>query len=376
MPDWPLLIIAATLFVAYSNGANDNFKGVATLFGGGTSDYRTALAWATIATLAGSLAAFFVATQLISLFQGKGLLPAQLSGSEPFVASVILAAAVTVMLATRIGMPISTTHGLTGALLGSAFMAAGFDLGFNALALNFFAPLVISPLLAVALASFGSPWFRRGLARGGLDRENCVCLGAAVRSPIITPEGLVFVQPTPGLRVIVDRPAACDRTSTGILSGINAQRLLDACHFVSAGAVSFARGLNDTPKIVALGLAGSSLGLSWSVGAVALVMALGGLVHSRKIAHTLSKRITGMDPEHGLFANVVTSALVILASGWSMPVSTTHVSCGALFGIGIANGRAHWEVIRNIVLAWIFTLPVAGISAAAIFVVLSRLTGP
>jgi PiT family inorganic phosphate transporter len=49
------------------------------------------------------------------------------------------------------------------------------------------------------------------------------------------------------------------------------------------------------------------------------------------------------------------------------------VSCGALFGIGVANGRARWEVIRNILLAWIFTLPVAGISAAVIFVVLSRL---
>jgi PiT family inorganic phosphate transporter len=373
MPDWSLLIIAATLFVAYSNGANDNFKGVATLFGGGTSDYRTALAWATIATLAGSLAAFFVATELISLFQGNGLVPAQLAGSEPFVASVILAAAVTVMLATLMGMPISTTHGLTGALLGSAFMTAGFDLGFDALALNFFAPLVISPFLAVALASFSSPWFRRGLARVGLDRENCVCVGAAVRSPIRTPEGVVFVQPTPALRVIVDRPAACDRAPTGVFSRINAQRLLDACHFASAGAVSFARGLNDTPKIVALGLAGSSLGLSWSIGSVALVMALGGLVHSQKIAHTLSKRITGMDPEHGLLANLVTSALVILASGWSMPVSTTHVSCGALFGIGVANGRARWEVIRNILLAWIFTLPVAGISAAVIFVVLSRL---
>jgi PiT family inorganic phosphate transporter len=49
---WPILIIAAMLFVAYANGANDNFKGVATLFGSGVADYHKALWWATAATLA------------------------------------------------------------------------------------------------------------------------------------------------------------------------------------------------------------------------------------------------------------------------------------------------------------------------------------
>jgi PiT family inorganic phosphate transporter len=83
MIDWPLLTVGATLFVAYSNGANDNFKGVATLLGGGTTDYGTALGWATVTTLAGSVAAYFLATPLISIFQGKGLVPSRLSESEP-----------------------------------------------------------------------------------------------------------------------------------------------------------------------------------------------------------------------------------------------------------------------------------------------------
>lgn len=372
MVDWPLLIILATLFVAYANGANDNFKGVATLFGSGASDYRMALAWATGMTLAGSLAAAFVATELIGLFQGKGLVPAQLAGSEPFVASVILAAALTVMLATAIGMPVSTTHGLTGALLGSAFVAAGFEFSFNALAVNFFAPLLISPLIAVALAGIACARLPRVVAGAGFDGENCVCVAGSATPALLTPQGIVFVESLPGLRVIVDRQASCDQSPKPILFGLNGRRFLDAAHFASAGAVSFARGLNDTPKIVALGLAGNSLGLSWSVGSVALMMALGGLIHSPKIARTLSQRITRMDPDHGFLANFVTSVLVILASGWGMPVSTTHVSCGALFGIGIANGQARWTVIRSILMAWIFTLPVAGISAAIIFAVWSR----
>jgi inorganic phosphate transporter, PiT family len=177
MLDWPVIIVGATLFVAYANGANDNFKGVATLFGSGTTDYRKALGWATITTLAGSVDRFLSrASELISIFQGKGLVPSKLSESEPFVAAVVLGAALTVMLATKIGMPISTTHSLTGALFGGGLVAVGFDLGFQALAVNFFMPLLISPLCAVAIASFGFPLLSRALQRAGLNRENCLCV--------------------------------------------------------------------------------------------------------------------------------------------------------------------------------------------------------
>jgi PiT family inorganic phosphate transporter len=131
MNAWPLVIVGATLFVAYANGANDNFKGVATLFGSGTTDYRKALAWATVTTFAGSVTAFFLATELFSMFQGKGVVPDVLIRSESFLAAVILGAALTLILATKFGMPISTTHGLTGALFGGGFVAVGTQLGFQ-----------------------------------------------------------------------------------------------------------------------------------------------------------------------------------------------------------------------------------------------------
>ena len=372
MFSWSVIIVGATLFTAYANGANDNFKGVATLFGSGMTDYRKALGWATMSTLAGSVAAFFLATELISIFQGKGLVPRELSGSEPFVAAVVLGAALTVMLATKIGMPISTTHSLTGALFGSGLLAVGFDLGFSALAVNFFLPLLISPLCAVAIAAFGFPLLNRFVQRAGLNQENCLCLEAVAPS-MVTPQGVVFVETTPGLRVIMDRAAVCAQLQSPTIFGINGQTLLDASHFLSAGAVSFARGLNDTPKIVALGLAGNPLGLSWTVGLVALAMALGGLIHTEKIADTLSKRITGMNPDQGFLANLVTSVLVIFASKWGMPVSTTHVSCGALFGIGIANGQARWKTIRTILMAWLLTLPLSALLSAGFFFVFRQL---
>jgi PiT family inorganic phosphate transporter len=372
MMDWPIIIVGATLFVSYANGANDNFKGVATLFGSGTTDYRKALGLATVTTLAGSVAAFFLASKLISIFQGKGLVPSELSESEPFVAAVALGTALTVMLATKIGMPISTTHSLTGALFGSGLVAVGLDLGFKALAVNFFMPLLISPLCAVAIATFGFPLLSRVLKRAGLNQENCLCVEAETPS-MVTPEGVAFVEATPGLRVIVDREVACAETPSQTIVGINGQKLLDASHFLSAGAVSFARGLNDTPKIVALGLVAGALDLRVSILLVATTMALGGLLNTRAVAQTLSMKITGMEPDQGLWANLVTSFLVIFASKWGMPVSATHVSCGALFGIGIANGQGRWSVIRTILLAWILTLPCAAIIAGVIYAVLSSL---
>lgn len=103
-----LLIIAAVLFLSYSNGANDNFKGVATLYGSGTISYKQALNLATCTTLAGAIAALFLAGALVKNFSGKGLVPDTLLLQPAFAIAVAGGAALTVLLATRIGMPIST----------------------------------------------------------------------------------------------------------------------------------------------------------------------------------------------------------------------------------------------------------------------------
>ena len=373
MASWVLVIIGATLFVAYANGANDNFKGVATLFGSGVADYRRALGWATATTAAGSLAAFFLASRLIDVFQGNGLVPPGLLQSPPFLAAVIFGAAVTVFAATKIGMPVSTTHGLTGAWVGGGIAAAGINLGFITLVQSFFLPLLISPLVAAALSLLAYPLLRTILRRADVNKETCVCVGNEMLPAAVTPEGIAFTGRAKSLRVIVDQEAQCVQRFTGSVWGVSAQRLMDGAHFVSAGAVSFARGLNDTPKIVAIGLIASALDMTWSIGLVALMMALGGLISARKVAETVSKRITALEPDQGLSANLVTSFLVIFASKWGFPVSTTHVSCGSLFGVGILNGQAHWEMIRTILLAWVLTLPFAGISSAIVYLALSQL---
>ncbi len=147
-----IILFIGACFLAYSNGANDNFKGVATLFGSGTTNYRKAITWATATTFAGSIAAIFLAETLVKNFSGKGLVPDSLIQNPTFAISIALGAAFTVFIATKIGMPISTTHGLVGALFGAGFMAIGNEFNFEKLGSAFLIPLIASPLMAAVLS--------------------------------------------------------------------------------------------------------------------------------------------------------------------------------------------------------------------------------
>ena len=143
-----ILLLLTICFLAYSNGANDNFKGVASLFGSKTTSYRTAIGWATVSTFAGSVTAIFLAQSLLKKFSGQGLVPDSLAGSEYFLLAVALGAGATVILAALTGFPISTTHALTGAMVGSGWVAVGSQVNVGVLGRAFFLPLLLSPLLA------------------------------------------------------------------------------------------------------------------------------------------------------------------------------------------------------------------------------------
>lgn len=138
---------------------------------------------------------------------------------------------------------------------------------------------------------------------------------------------------------------------SSLVLGFNLERLRDGLHFCSAGAVCFAHGLNDTPKIAALLLLAPGFDLHWIIILVATAMLLGGVFNARQVAETMSHKITTITHEQGLSANLVTALLVTFASKLGMPVSTTHVSVGSLFGIGLVSGKANSGVIRSIALS-------------------------
>jgi PiT family inorganic phosphate transporter len=369
-----LLLFLAACFLAYSNGANDNFKGVASLYGSGAASYRTALSWATITTFAGSITSIFVAQSLLRKFSGKGLVPDTLVGSEYFLLAVVLGAALTVILATVTGFPISTTHGLTGALVGAGWVAVGNQVNIAALGKRFIIPLLISPLLAIALGGAIYLALRFFRLRFGITKEWCVCAGSEERIVAIPQPGSILSrqQTTAEYTVLVAETGVCAERYAGSFVGLRSQQVMDAAHFLSAGVVCFARSLNDTPKMVAMLLIMKALDIRLGFLAVAVMMVIGGFIHSRKIAETMSRKITEMNHGQGFSANFCTGLLVIAASVFGLPVSTTHVAVGSLFGIGLTTGQAKPKVMLGIVLSWIITLPCAAIISATAYWLITR----
>lgn len=349
------LILIAALFLAFSNGANDNFKGFATVWGSDTLNYRQALALATLATLAGSFAALFLAETLVQNFSGKGLVADAVVNTPLFMLSVAYGAAFTIFLATWLGYPVSTTHALIGGLLGAGLAQADSAVQLGRLMQTFLLPLLASPLLAAILGALAYTAFRLRAAQ-----DDCLCVvqpelplaAPALQSVSLTLPGIVL-----GTKV--------DCATLPVTSRFSISRWLDKLHILSAMAICFARGVNDTPKIAALLLASSLTDAHTSIWLLAAAMALGGIIFAKRVAERMSHRVTRMDHRQGLAANLITAVLVLFASKLGVPVSTTHVSVGSIAGVGMRARTLDWVSLRQILLSWLATLPLAAVLAFA-----------
>ncbi len=349
-----LLLLLLTIILAFANGANDISKGIATLVGAGISNERRAIAWGTVWTVAGAMTAATVTQGLVATFSGKGLLARPTSGHTLLLA-VACGAIGWLIIATRTGLPVSTTHALIGALCGAGIAAAGVPgVLWLALAKKAAIPLAVSPLLSLGIVVAIYPLTRLAFRRAN---RVCVCVGES-EAVLATPSGTATARaPIP----VVVIASECNEAATG-------QRFkpLDSIHWLSSGATSFFRGLNDTPKILALGVAAAaSVGVTAVpfYGIVVLAMGAGSLVWGFRVTKTLANKVTNISPADGFAANVVTAVLVATASFVALPVSTTHVSTGAIVGTGVARGAKdiQWKTVVDMLLAWLVTLPASAI---------------
>lgn len=309
-----IALIIITLFLAYSNGANDNFKGVATIFGSKLVSFQRAVSITSIFTFAGVVVSAFFAESLVKSFSGKGLIPDEIISQSSFIMAVALGCGFTVILATKLGFPISTTHGLVGALVGAGLIAIGKDVNLGKLGKTFVLPLILSPVLSALLS-----YILFKLSHKKLD---------------LFPE------------------------------------IIDKLHYGTAAIVCFARGLNDGPKIAGMLLIVNFLDLKISLLLIAISMCLGGWFNSKKIAETMGQKITQMNGTEAFNANFITSILVISASAFGLPVSTTHVSVGSLAGIGYVTQKLDTQILKNIVLSWVLTLPISATISAILYKVI------
>lgn len=323
---WFGLLSAVAL--AFANGSNDISKSIATLIGTGESDYKKAVVWVSISTALGAVLASAWAVKMTLLFT-KGMLDPRIQINQMFALSILAGAIGWVLFSTRFGLPVSTTH----AIVGSVVLTALYAFGFNSVLWASVTKKVVLPLLLSPIVAFGLSFVLFRFLFWLCRQKYCLnCRWA---------------------------------------------------HWMSALSSGFARGLNDTPKIAALGFVFYFLfdprvhvAPRWFFLVLAVAMALGGILMGFKVTETLAHKVTEMDHLEGFSANLATSALVIATAIHGFPVSTTHVSSSAIMGMGARKGLSglNWKVVWEIVLAWVITLPLAGGIAVGTFWLLKHVT--
>jgi PiT family inorganic phosphate transporter len=363
------LVFAFGLAIAYINGANDVSKGIATLAGSGVTGYRRATAWGTAWTGAGAVVGSFVARAMIQTF-GKGLFASGVHPTLVAAVATIGGAALWVTIATWKGLPVSTTHAIVGSIAGVAVLAYGV-LGVNwlGLAAKIALPLLLSPLLSLGLTVTALKTWSVLVPNSQAD---CVCADTNIavelsRQPV---DVMTFTSTTPQVQITTCNSAV--HSTPGLT--------LNHLHWLTSGATSFARGLNDAPKMVALILGAAMLtGHGANVPIIYFVVVAGGMMAGswsagRRVTEVLARKVTRMDHREGFVANLITAALVAPAAALGLPMSTTHVASGAIIGVAIRQSDSvNRKVIWDMLLAWILTLPFAALLGMAVFFVVRRL---
>ena len=246
----------------------------------------------------------------MELFTGGSLTDVDFLRSQTAPLAITAGATGWMQFATRVGLPVSTTHALVGALLAGGIAAGGTSaIHWSALLGAIILPLAVGPILALMLSL---------LISGGLGRR---------------------------------------------FHSLPLQHL-QGLHVVSATAMTAARGFNDSPKLGGIGLLAltpiaPTVGVS-SHTALLLVlvlgaMVLGGVLASTRVMRTLAERVVELDAATGLAANSASSLLVTAGAVAGFPLSTTHITGAALVGAGL--DHIQWSIVGQILAVWVLTVP-------------------
>jgi PiT family inorganic phosphate transporter len=345
------ICILLTLCLAAANGANDNGKGVATLAGTNTTSYRKALLWANLSTLAGALFSGVLAGRMFKIFSTAIV---SVKPTPAFTLAVLIGVSSWVAIATFGKLPVSTTHGIVGALIGAGLIFSPASVNFGALLARFALPLLLSIAVSYSVSATLNYFFK--------SLPECTCIQLSLLD--------TGSAQMPHLNVLQGNSTECKAHNSFIAVHI------DQLHWLSSGLVGFGRGLNDTPKIVAIAVTSIGVvGLSSTVFLVLISLAMfaGGVAASGRIARRMGEDIVKMDAREGALANVTTSMLLSLGANFGWPMSTTHVSSGAITGVAHTDkSRLTGATLRDFVLAWTLTPPATAFLAVASYLLITN----
>ena len=319
-------IIVIALVFDYTNGFHDAANAIATAVSTRALTPRVALVLAALANLLGALMSTEIAKTV-----GKGILDAtELSNTQGLtvVFSALIGAITWNLITWYYGLPSSSSHALIGGLIGAA-LAAGDSVKWHGVYVKVVLPMIFSPLVGFLLA------------------------------------GTVML-------IIL-----------WIVRKQNPKRVNRGFRFAQIGssiAMAYGHGVQDAQKtmgVIALALivsgeldADAPIPL-WVIVAAASAISLGTLAGGARIMRTLGRRVIKMDPAAGFAAQTVASSVLFTTAHYGLPVSTTHVITSSIMGVGATRklSAVRWGVAGNIAMAWVLTIPCAGLVAAAVFFV-------
>ena len=313
-------VVIVALFFDFTNGFHDTANAIATSVSTRALTPRTAVILAAILNFAGAFASFAVAATI-----AKGIV-----NPDAITLSVILAGLVGAiswnLVTWFLGLPSSSSHALIGGVAGSAIAASGLDvINWSGIWDKVVIPGVLSPAIGFALA---------------LTMMLVVIWVIRRRSP----------------------------------SRVN--RVFRRAQIVSGSFVAFTHGTNDAQKtmgIIALALIVTghlsedfSRPPTWVIVSSALAMSLGTYAGGWRIIKTMGTRIAKIDPPQGFAAQTSCAAILWTTAHYGFPVSTTQTITGSVMGAGASRrfSAVRWGVAGNIAVAWVFTLPAAGLVGA------------
>jgi PiT family inorganic phosphate transporter len=395
--------------MAWGIGANDVANAMGTSVGSGAITIKQAVLIAAIFEFAGAFLAGGQVTKTIR----KGIIDAELLSATPellvygMLAS-LLAAGIWLLVASKFGWPVSTTHSIVGAIVG--FAAVG--IGVEAVHWSKVGTIVMSWVISPALAGAASYWLFRSVQKLILNRDDPFESAKQVVPYYVFLTGFIIALVTmfKGLKHVGLEVSIVESYSYAFVFGLvimfmsmnsirklkidpnadrdfhfaNVERVFGVLMVVTACAMAFAHGSNDVAN--AIGPVAAIIGIVQSGGEIAQksilpiwVLILGGagivaglLMYGRRVMATVGKNITELTPSRGFAATLAAATTVVFASGTGLPISTTHTLVGAVLGVGLARGigALNLNVVRTIFLSWIVTLPAGALMSIAFFFML------
>ncbi|MCD6524944.1 MAG: inorganic phosphate transporter [Thermococcus sp.] len=399
MDPWLLITIVLGFAMAWAIGANDAANSMSTAVGAGAITPKQAVVIAGLLEFAG---AYFFGKSVTETIR-KGILdPSMITDPNVLVygsVAALLAATIWLIIATKFGLPVSTTHSIVGGIAGYGIAYAGTSIVNWGKMAQVVLSWVLSPIAGAVMAYIIFKIFTKSIFEAKDPIKS-----ARIWSPFWIGLAFVVIGTMFYLKVLHGNDIKTGVIMYGVPLGIvvfvitylliklrfpsndpfiGVEAIFKKAQVVTSAYVALAHGANDVANaigpvaavytVATMGMAGMKVPVPrWILALGGLGIAVGVATYGYKVMETVGKKITELTNTRGFTIDFSAATVVLVASWLGLPISTTHTVVGAVIGIGLARGvkAINKDIVRDIIISWFVTVPVAGLISAVIFKVL------